>query len=170
MANKETENGLLRMMHGMLGLRAQPETHEASAPGAGRAESLAPEADALKALSARTAHELVRLKKEKALSGEIDDYIADEGFLSLLTEMPAATALRLYEAEKRLQDSQEALKAAREEGARDLMEKLVAQKSLPAPLRQAALAAPETDYMSMTSEQFRAAKQALNRAARENRK
>lgn len=127
------------------------------------------EPDGLKGITERAANELYRLKKENALSGEPEDYVNDEEFLALLRELPPAAALRVYAAQKNTAEARDALTNAREEGARDLMEKLAARKSLPVPLKQAALSAPETDYMSMSSEQFRALKNQLARDARQNR-
>ena len=130
---------------------------------------LSAEPDGLKGLSERAANELYRLKQANALAGEPEDYVNDESFLALLRELPPEAALRVYAAEKSAAQAQEALASAREDGARDLMEKLAARKALPVPLKQAALSAPETDYLGMSSEQFRALKSQLARAAQENR-
>lgn len=118
--------------------------------------------DGLKGVSARAANELLRLKKENALSGEPEDYANDPAFLALLGEFPAKAALRVYIAEK-------SLKEARQDGARDLMEKLAARRALPAPLNRGVPAAPETDFSTMPSEQFRALKNQFSRAAQQKR-
>lgn len=118
--------------------------------------------DGLKGVSARAANELLRLKKENALSGEPEEYANDPAFLALLGEFPAKAALRVYIAEK-------SLKEARQDGARDLMEKLAARRALPAPLNRGVPAAPETDFSTMPSEQFRALKNQFSRAAQQKR-
>ncbi len=125
--------------------------------------------DGVKGISARAANELFRLKKENALEGEPEDYVNDPVFLALLREMPPAAALRVYASEKREGSAKRDLEAAKEAGARDLMEKLLARQALPAQLRSNALAAPETDFSSMSSEQFHALKTRLSRNARQNR-
>jgi hypothetical protein len=109
------------------------------------------------------------LNKENALIGEPMDYVNDVSFLTLLHELPPSAALRVYTAEKSLESVQKALSFAKEEGARDLMEKLAAKHALPAPMKNLAPSAPETDFSAMTSEQFRAAKNRLSRAAQQKR-
>ena len=125
--------------------------------------------DGLKGVSARAANELLRLKKENALSGEPEDYANDPAFLALLGEFPAKAALRVYVAEKSLNEARQALDAAKQDGARDLMEKLAARRALPAPLNRGVPAAPETDFSTMPSEQFRALKNQFSRAAQQKR-
>jgi len=205
MLKKDTEGGLLRLMH--LAKRAKsekttakadqepsenvqaPETDEALESAVNLADeadekrienpNVTPEEagvllleasqDGLKGLSARTANELFRLKKENALIGEPEDYVNDVSFLKLLQELPPYAALRVYTAEKSLESAQKALSLAKEEGARDFMEKLAARHALPVPMKNLAPAAPETDFSAMTSEQFRAVKNRLSRAAQEKR-
>lgn len=127
------------------------------------------EPNGLKGVSARAAEELLRLKKENALSGEPEEYVSDPAFLALLGELPVKAALRVYAAEKSLVEAQQALETARENGARDLMEKLAARKALPTPLSRSVPAAPETDFSTMSSEQFRALKNQFSRAAQQKR-
>lgn len=125
--------------------------------------------DGLRGLSARAAGELSRLKKDDALAGEPEDYAEDEIFLALLRELPPAAALRVRAAQKSLEEAQAALATAREDGARDLMEKLAARKVLPATLKNAASTAPQADFSAMSSAEFGALKAKLRRAALEKR-
>ncbi|HWR18031.1 MAG TPA: hypothetical protein VN608_00275 [Clostridia bacterium] len=204
MLKKDTEGGLLRLMHLVKRTGVEKSTEKADQAGIENAQALEtdealraanPDDDAgekgienpqaapaedeaimheaslegLKGLSARTANELFRLKRENALIGEPEDYVNDVNFLNLLQELPPSAAVRVFAAEKSLKEAQQALGTAKEEGARDLMEKLSARHALPAPMKNFAPSAPETDFSAMTSEQFRAVKNRLSRAAQEKR-
>lgn len=131
--------------------------------GMGRAEA----AEALlyaapggtEALCACAAQGLVRLQEE---GRDVEGCLQDKAFIELLREMPAAAALRVYDAERA---AQEANQRERETGAQDMLEKLLARRSLPAPIRGGLPADGQADYANMSSAAFAAAKKRLAQAA-----
>ena len=113
------------------------------------------------ALCACAARELVRLQEEGRVA-DVEGYLSDKAFAELLLQMPAAAALRLYDAEK---SAQEASRREREIGAQDLLEKMMARRSLPSPIRGNVPAEGKQDYAAMSSAEFAALKRRLARAA-----
>lgn len=113
------------------------------------------------ALCACAAQDLARLKEGGRIE-DVENYLADKAFTELLLEMPAAAALRLYDAER---SAQEAVQREREIGARDLLEKMAARRSLPVPIRGGMPAEGRQDYANMPSAEFAALKKRLARAA-----
>lgn len=61
---------------------------------------------------------------------DVEAYLADPAFVSLLRDMPPAAALRLYDAERA---AQAAADQAREQGARDMLEKSWPAATCPPP-------------------------------------
>ena len=113
------------------------------------------------AISARAAHDLMRLYEEGGIEGEIDSYLEDERFVKMLLEMPVKAALRLYAAEC---NADAAARAEREKGAMDVMEKLAARRALPSPIKGNTPAAADTDYANMPTREFNIIKERLMRA------
>lgn len=117
------------------------------------------------ALCACAAQDLARLQE----AGEVKDvegYLADKAFAELLLQMPASAALRLYDAERTAKD---AAQREREIGAQDLLEKMLARRSLPSPIRGGVPAEGRQDYAAMSSAEFAALKKRLARAAQSAR-
>lgn len=112
-------------------------------------------------LCACAAQALARLKAEGRVE-DVEAYLADKGFVELLLQMPAEAALRLYDAERA---TQQAAHKEREAGAQDLLEKMLARRSLPSPIRGDMPAQAAQDYAAMSSAEFAALKKRLARAA-----
>ena len=117
------------------------------------------------ALCACAARELVRLQEEGQVA-DVEGYLSDKAFAQLLLEMPAKAALRLYDAQRA---AEEAARREREAGAQDLLEKRMARRSLPSPIRGGVPAEGRQDYAGMSSAQFAALKRRLARAAQDIR-
>lgn len=113
------------------------------------------------ALCALAARELVRLQEEGKVAN-VEDYLADKAFLEMLLQMPASAALRVYDAER---SAKEAMQRERDNGAQDLLEKILARRSLPSPIRGGVPAEGKQDYASMSSQEFAALKKRLARTA-----
>lgn len=94
-------------------------------------------------LGREAAGTLTRMKKDGKLNREIDAYLADEGFIKLLREVPAAAAVRLSDAELNA-------KSAHSEGMQEVLEKLRTRSALPrqTPVKATASAAPNFNTMS----------------------
>lgn len=101
-------------------------------------------------VGARAAETLKRAEKEGRLARSIESYLADEGFLQLLREMPAELAIRIREAEW----AAEGARHARSDGERDAIEKLKARQALPTPMRTIIPVSAEPDFSTMSSEEF----------------
>ncbi len=101
-------------------------------------------------VGARAAETLKRAEKEGRLARSIESYLADEGFLKLLREMPAELAIRIREAEW----AAEGARHARSDGERDAIEKLKARQALPTPMRTIIPVSAEPDFSTMSSEEF----------------
>lgn len=101
-------------------------------------------------VGARAAETLKRAEKEGRLARSIESYLADEGFLKLLREMPAELAIRIKEAEW----AAEGARHARSDGERDAIEKLKARQALPTPMRTIIPVSAEPDFSAMSSEEF----------------
>lgn len=101
-------------------------------------------------VGARAAETLKRAEKEGRLARSIESYLADEGFLKLLREMPAELAIRIREAEW----AAEGARHARSDGERDAIEKLKARQALPTPMRTIIPVSAEPDFSAMSSEEF----------------
>ncbi|MEA5058940.1 hypothetical protein SDC9_133647 [bioreactor metagenome] len=112
-------------------------------------------------LCACAAQDLVRLQ-EAGRVADVEGYLADKAFAKPLLEMPAAAALRLYDTEKA---AGEDVQRERDIGARDLLEKLMARRSLPSPIRGGVPAESRQDYANMSSTEFAAIKKRLALAA-----
>ncbi len=101
-------------------------------------------------VGARAAGALESLEKEGKLKRGIESYLEDEGFLSMLRQMPAELAIRLKEAEWAAENAEN----ARREGAESAIEKLLARKSMPVQMRAAVPASSEPDFKSMSADEF----------------
>lgn len=119
------------------------------------------------AISARAANDLIRMGEAGELQAEVEAYLGDERFTRMLLEMPVKAALRLYDAECRMEEN---ARKERELGARDIMEKITARRALPVPIRGDVPAETGTDYANMPSAQFRELKERLMRAAADGRR
>lgn len=113
------------------------------------------------ALCACAARDLVRLQ-EAGQVADVESYLADKAFAGLLLEMPASAALRLYDAQRAAAKTAE---REREAGAQDLLEKMLARRSLPSPIRGEIPAEGRQDYAAMSSAEFGALKRRLAQAA-----
>ncbi len=111
------------------------------------------------ALCTAAAQGLMRLQEG---GQDVEAYLADPAFVSLLRDMPPAAALRLYDAERA---AQAAADQAREQGARDMLEKIMARRNLPAPIRGNIPADGQPDYANMSSVAFAQVKKRLAQAA-----
>ena len=110
------------------------------------------------ALCACAAQALVRLQEEGKVSN-VEGYLEDKAFAQLLLEMPAAAAIRLYDAEHSAKD---AIQQERDAGAQDLLEKMLARRSLPSGDMPAD---SRQDYSGMSSAEFAAIKKRLSQVA-----
>lgn len=117
------------------------------------------------ALCACAARELVRMQEEGRVQ-DVESYLSDKAFAQLLLQMPAGAALRLYDAERAASD---ATQRERDIGAQDLLEKMMARRSLPSPIRGGVPSEGGQDYAAMSSAQFAALKKRLARAAQDGR-
>ena len=93
---------------------------------------------------------------------DLQSACADPAFASLLLELPAAAAVRLYLAERRADRA--------EQEARDSVAARMQQRgSLPRMSRAGGLVSAEPDYMSMSGAEFRKLEQQLKQASRNGR-
>lgn len=120
----------------------------------------------VEAMSAIAADELIKLKEQGKLNGEIDDYLEDPEFQALISELPVSAALRVYEAQRGKREMEGSIMEQRTLGREEAMEKLRAQRALPMSSRAAAPAQPEVDFHNMSTEQFNQIKERLARESR----
>lgn len=106
-------------------------------------------------IASRAAEVLSRLNAENKLKRPIDSYLEEEGFLSMLRQMPVELAVRIKEAEWEAEGASN----ARSDGERNAIEKLRARQALPAPMRTIIPASAEPDFATMSSEEFKRFKQ-----------
>ena len=106
-------------------------------------------------IASRAAEVLSRLNAENKLKRPIDSYLEEEGFLSMLRQMPVELAVRIKEAEWEAEGASN----ARSDGERNAIEKLRARQALPAPMRTTIPASAEPDFATMSSEEFKRFKQ-----------
>lgn len=106
-------------------------------------------------IASRAAEVLSRLNAENKLKRPIDSYLEEEGFLSMLRQMPVELAVRIKEAEWEAEGASN----ARSDGERNAIEKLRARQALPAPMRTIIPASAESDFATMSSEEFKRFKQ-----------
>ena len=105
--------------------------------------------------------ELARLTQQGGLPEGMDvtALCADNAFVELAMEYPVEAAIRIYEAEKRADEAEQAA-----------MERVTAQvrsrSALPKSARGGAMASPRTNYRDMDSETFRQVRGAMRRNAR----
>ncbi len=94
------------------------------------------------------------LERAGKLSRPASEYLGHGAFQELLWNLPAAAAVRVFEAE-------EAAKRAGmgENAEQAVLEKLRAQRALPAPLRKSAPTSAEPDFAQMSSAEFERFKQ-----------
>lgn len=128
-------------------------------PGAAAEALLYAAPTGTQALCTAAAQGLMRLQEG---GQDVEAYLADPAFVSLLRDMPPAAALRLYDAERA---AQAAADQAREQGARDMLEKIMARRNLPAPIRGNIPADGQPDYANMSSAAFAQVKKRLAQAA-----
>ena len=83
---------------------------------------------------------------------------ADEAFIELMQEFPAAAAVRIYQAEKNAT-------GAEQSAMQRMNERYAARNALPRSTRSGIAASPKPDFDNMSSEAFRAYEQQLKRAA-----
>ncbi len=101
-------------------------------------------------VGARAAEALELLEKDGKLKRGIESYLGDEGFLSMLRQMPAELAIRLREAEW----AAEGAENARREGERSAIERILAKKSMPVQMRTNMPASGEPDFKRMSADEF----------------
>ncbi len=107
------------------------------------------------AFSAAAAEELTALARDGALSEEqVEEYLADEDFIALLCRMPAEAAVELYQTRIERGELEQNVRSARENGQRDVLERIRAQKALPSSMRTSTPANPEIDFYTMSDEDF----------------
>ena len=107
-----------------------------------------PEAEA-----ARIVDELLHVRVPEGI--DTDAAMRDEGFVELLTEYPAAAAVRIWAAERRA-----------EQAPRQVADLLRARQGVPASTRPQQPVRPEPDWWDMTGEEFLALKERVARSLR----
>lgn len=85
---------------------------------------------------------------------DVEAAFRDPAFSELLMQMPTATAVRLYHAERRA----EALSKQAEHAAQDVAEKMQARAQIPVPASPRAPVKASIDYRNLSSEEFWALK------------
>ena len=107
-------------------------------------------------LSMQAAKTLEGMEKSGRLRRSLEEYLADEGFIKLLREVPAQVAVRLSDAEHSAKKADERVGAERNLGMQDVLEKLKARRALPAQARAGVAASAKPDFSGMSSEEFNA--------------
>lgn len=101
-----------------------------------------------------TVVQMLELDKQGLLSRSIEDYIASEAFLRLLSEFPVKAAVRIFDAEEKAAHAQE-------HGKQLVIDDIYRRKALPKSIKNTQSAVPEDDYGKMTSEEFNRIKERL---------
>lgn len=185
---KKKESAALRVGRAMLEQIMRDRDLDEESAAAVYGEEGLPETDELTA--ARAAAELIALANMKNLDGEdgkayVDRLLADERFVELVRSMPLRLALGVYEKyvtggangiegrNARISQREEAdpedggediealIAKAREEGARDVLEKLRLNAAAVKPLRGESAVPGATDFTNMSSEEFNRIKRSL---------
>ncbi len=112
--------------------------------------------ESMDVLSRQAAAALAQLEREGRLARPASEYLQDAAFQTLLSELPAAAAVRVYEAERMAGQAAQTAEPNAEEA---VLEKLRARRALPTPLRGAAPVSAQEDFTNMTSEEFERFKQ-----------
>ncbi len=113
--------------------------------------------ESMDVLSRKAAATLIELEREGKLQRPAGEYLQDSAFQKLLLELPAAAAVRVYDAEHGAAAA--AGQPADPDAEAAVLEKLRARRALPTPLRSAAPASAQEDFANMTSEEFERFKQ-----------
>ena len=112
--------------------------------------------ESMEVLSRRAAATLAELERAGSLGRPAGEDLQESAFQKLMCELPAAAAVRVFEAER---TAREAGKQAGTDAEQAVLEKIRARRSLPAPLRNAAPVSAEEDFANMSSEEFERFKQ-----------
>lgn len=112
--------------------------------------------DGVEAVSARAAQQLAELSLSGGLKGDVNEYIKDPEFISLLSKMPAEAAVMVYEANTENSDMRSSMKEERRLGEQDTLEKLLSRKTLPQSTRSSSPARTDLDFYSMSTDEFNA--------------
>lgn len=111
-----------------------------------------PESGAM--ISTQAAAVLSQMKKNGQLSRTPEEYLSDETFIKLLTEVPAQIAVRLSDAELSAKEADKRAESSRDTGMQDALEKLRARRALPRQTRAKVTASAEPDFSNMSTEEF----------------
>lgn len=122
-----------------------------SADEAAQMLSAAVRPSSMEVLSSRAADTLGQLEKQGKLGRPAADYLKEAAFAELLRELPAAAAIRVFDAESALK---QAGTAAGSEKEQEIYEALRARRALPRQMKPAAPAAQAPDFASMSGEEF----------------
>ena len=104
-------------------------------------------------LAANVVKTLERYKAENRLIFELNEYINSEEFLSLVKEYDVPAAIRIFEAEKRLEK-------AHEEGRLSAVEEIYRRKEFPRAMKQASRN-PFMGFLKISKEEFERIKKQL---------
>ena len=107
-------------------------------------------------LSRKYAATLNEMEQAGKLGRPAGEYLDSDAFAQLMQELPLSAAVRVFEAE-------EAARSAKEQAGMDaeqaVLEKIRAQRALPASLRSGIPTSAEPDFARMSSEEFERFKQ-----------
>lgn len=120
----------------------------------------------VEALSANAAKQLAELAANGRIAGDVEEYIKDPDFIALLSEMPAASAVRVYESELEKRELRSAAEGERRLGEQDVIEKLLSRRVLPQSTRVKAPSSADADYYSMDTDEFNRLRERRKRSAR----
>ncbi|MBE5784398.1 MAG: hypothetical protein E7330_01215 [Clostridiales bacterium] len=102
-------------------------------------------------LSSRAAATLGEMEKQGALKRPAKAYLEEAAFEALLKELPAAAAIRVFDAENALQQAGAQANSEREQ---EIYEMIRAQRALPRQMKPQAPTAQSPDFGRMSSEEF----------------
>lgn len=105
-------------------------------------------------LAANVVKTLERYKAENRLIFELNEYINSEEFLSLVKEYDVPAAIRIFEAEKRLEK-------AHEEGRLSAVEEIYRRKEFPRSMKTGKPQSVHVDFSKISKEEFERIKKQL---------
>lgn len=102
-------------------------------------------------LSSRAAVTLGEMEKQGRLKRPVGEYLQEAAFEALLKELPAAAAIRVFDAENALQQAD---RKAESEKEQEIYEMIRARRALPRQMRPEVPAAQTPDFSKMSQEEF----------------
>ncbi len=102
-------------------------------------------------LSSRAAAILSEQEKQGKLKRPAKEYLQEAAFEALLKELPAAAAIRVFDAENAVQ---QAGRQAENDREQEIYEMIRARRALPRQMRPEAPAAQTPDFTNMSAEEF----------------